>query len=191
MKQKLFLDFDGTIVDTASAIIELYEEDFKDHKDFFMPEIKIHKKWNFTDICPLLTQKTVFSYFGSERLFEKLDFFNNNKFESDMFYISKLNLIFDLYIITLGSQENISLKSKFISNNIPGIKTIYLFQDEHCTPDKSVINMQNSIFVDDNLKNLESSNASEKIIFGLEKEYNIGTYFRTKTMEDLYNYLEK
>jgi hypothetical protein len=48
------------------------------------------------------------------------------------------------------------------------------YADRDCKLDKSLVNMQNSIFIDDMPQNLESSNAKYKILFGREYEWNKG-----------------
>lgn len=73
MKPKLFLDFDGCIVDSIRAIVDLYNDDFQAYPNFrYMHPDDIHT-WNFTE-CECATKDAINAYFNVPRFFKELQF---------------------------------------------------------------------------------------------------------------------
>lgn len=176
-KTKLFLDFDNTIVNTSSAFCEVYNDIFFSHKDFKTAKWWENTKYNFSDICPLLKEHniSIFSIFEQENFFKGLDFINGNTQE----IIQKLTEKYQVIICSIGTPNNISLKSLWIEKNIPEIKEcIFLTQSkDNFTMNKSMVNMESGILIDDVVSNLDSSNADLKLVFGDEYEWNTTTKY--------------
>ena len=75
---------------------------------------------------------------------------------------------------------------------VPEVKVITISFPEEVLADKSMINMEGSIFIDDHSKNLKSSNAKYKILFEPhgEKNWNIGyNGIKLKSWEEVYNFV--
>lgn len=72
--------------------------------------------------------------------------------------------------------DNISYKSQWIKNNLSFINNVILISSavgvNGIKMDKSIVNMKNSIFIDDHIENLLRSNAELKICFGKEYKWN-------------------
>ena len=121
-------------------------------------------------------------------------FFDNLRFinEDTLYLLEILKFVFDMRICTIGTPSNISLKTKWISDNMPFINQFYLlcnnFKEKKCIMDKSIIDMSNSIFIDDMVENLDSNNAEYKFLFGKEYPWNVtDKYERLLDWQSVYN----
>ena len=183
-KVKLFLDFDGTITNSSKAICECYNEIYKDYSEFKPANWWENNTWNYTDICPLMERPN--KLFSDKRFFDRLEFINCNTKE----IIEEISKYYEIIITSIGTPENISYKSLWLKTNLPVIKEYIFLSNEHCTMDKSVVNMSCSIFIDDVNSNLESSNAKVKIIFGDEYPWNeTSLCLRCYNWSDVYVFL--
>lgn len=186
MKRNLFLDFDGTIVDSVAAYCKTYNEKWENHKEFKRANPNDVYYWDMRDVCPL--EQDIEGAFASPNFFKNLEFMDT----LTRYYIKELQKAYNIIICTIGSNYNIHYKSKWIADNLPFVKNaIYLVNrcDGNVIMDKSLPNMQGGIIVDDNIKNLETSNAKYKIIFGKEYDFNLDKedkYWRTLNWEQLY-----
>ncbi len=84
--------------------------------------------------------------------------------------ITVLEKIYDITIVSHGYPPNLILKQFWIESNFSDLKFIGV--DLNKCNDKSCIDMTGASFLDDNAKNLYSSNAKHKICFGEEYEWN-------------------
>ena len=160
-KQKLFVDFDITIVDSIKAFTDTYNILYGDHPNFVPADPNKITEYNFKCICPLIKHSE--DIFKNKLFFFLLKFINENTYE----VLEKLNKKYRLIVSTIGTSKNLSLKSKWLESNLPFIKDYILIKNQGCKMDKSLINMgKDSIFIDDIPSNLESSNAERKILFG-------------------------
>lgn len=166
-KIKLFLDFDGTIANSNKAICDYYNYHYNDREGFVMADWTKVKEWNYTDQCPLFEEGAVKKYFSSANFFKSLE-----PMEGAIDTIKTLQDYFKIIIVTIGTQQNIQHKTKWINKYFPDIETIYIFNGQECIMDKSIIDMWEGVLIDDALGNLESSNASIRIIFGEETSFN-------------------
>jgi 5'(3')-deoxyribonucleotidase len=166
---KLFLDFDCTIVDSVKTYCKVYNMLYKEQEGF---KDACHNKVNRYDLkdqCPLVDHQEI--------IFSSMDYFNHLEF---MPYareiIERLGNKYELIICSIGTLDNISYKSQWIKNNLPFIKNVILISgavgSKGIKTDKSTVNMKDSIFIDDHVENLLSSNAEIKICFGKEYEWN-------------------
>lgn len=169
-KRKLFLDFDGTIVASIEAFCKTYNYLYKNHPDFKPACWWLVDQWNFSNQCPLLEGKDekVEKIFENELFFKYLDFLNENTYE----ILQELCNKYEVIIVTIGTFKNISLKSLWIKEHLPFIKECIFIVNDGCRMDKSSINMQGAIFLDDTTDNLNSSNADIKICVGDEYPWN-------------------
>lgn len=168
MKPKLFLDFDGCIVDSIRAIVDLYNDDFQAYPNFrYMHPDDIHT-WNFTE-CECATKDAINAYFNVPRFFKELQFM-----PMAQQFLYSLSKFFDIYIVSFGEAPNLKLKKEWIAKFIPYAEFIGLDFDHYV--DKSCVDMENSIYVDDTSKYLYSSNAKHKFIFGEKYPWNSNEY---------------
>ena len=157
--KKLILDFDNTIVDTTRAMIKAMNPYIKD-VDKKVPEDSLSYCWSFADIFPKTHLRYVDILFNSQHLFENMKLFPN-----------VFNVLKDLhekgvqiYICSIGSYKNIKLKLDYLHEQLPFVDVIPIAQN-NIVMNKAIINMQNSVFMDDNCNCLNSSNADVKILY--------------------------
>lgn len=188
-KTNLFLDFDGTIANSIKAYCDVYNNKYKDYPEFIKSNPESAYEWDMQDICPL--EEMPHLVFDQKEFFDNLEFIERNV---DL-QIQSLQEYYNVIICTIGTHTNIHYKSKWIEENLPFVKqAIYLVNDSEdgAIMDKSLPNMEGGIIVDDNIKNLHTSNASVKILFGKEYAFNIDNkqeYIRLRTWYHLYEYL--
>lgn len=171
-RPKLFLDYDNTIVDTIAAIVSIYNEDFSSHKDFVPIDPKEVTSWEFKE-CSLATYEEINKYFGEVRFFNRIKLY-----PCAGQVLRSLSHRYDITIVSHGYPKNLELKEKWINDKLFSkifsneciSEFIGVNWEEHS--DKSHIDMSNGIFVDDSIKNLESSNANYKILYGEYYEWN-------------------
>lgn len=164
IKGKLFLDADGVIVNLIKAVVDCYNEDFSSHPDYVPVNWYDIETWDFRELS-LTTKKKIYSYFDSERFFDKLEFLEN-AYE----VINRLSENFDIYIVTMGSKKNLELKEKWFKKHLPFVT--FIGCDTSKYKYKSHIDMSNGAFVEDRADNLENSNAAVKILYGDIYEWN-------------------
>ena len=188
-RPKLFLDFDNTIVDTIAAVVSLYNEDYASHEDFVQVDPKDVTSWEFTE-CNLATYEEIDRYFSDERFFQRVKLY-----PSAGQVLRSLSHRYDITIVSHGYANNLKLKEEWVKDNL--FKEIL---DSSCNAefigvnwethnDKSHVDMSNSIFVDDSIRNLETSSAKYKILYGEHMDWNNTNieFIRCKNWLDLNN----
>lgn len=177
--KNLFIDFDCTLVDSIDAVCRMYNKKYKDYPGFKRASGSKLQGYDFRDQCPL--EPDPISYFSTSELLKYLRPFEDPKI------LIELAKRLPTYIITIGTQKNIHEKSMFINDTYPTVNSIYLSFNDIRIADKSIIDMSDSAFVDDNLTNLETSNAKYKFVFGKERDYNRTTkYPRIQSILDVF-----
>lgn len=182
MISTIYCDFDGTIVNTIEAIVSLYNEDFKYYKKFHKVNWTDIKTWEFTE-CNCSTPEYIDTYFNQERFFNALKFMDNAE---DI--LNKLNNKYKIVIVSMGYSPNLYGKNIWIKQHLPFADFIGVNFKSH--DDKSHIDMSDGIYIDDNMKNLQT-NAIENICFGENYQWNKAwTGKRCVTWEELDQYIE-
>lgn len=164
IKRKLFLDADGVIVNLIKAVVDCYSDDFSSHLDYKCVNWHDIKTWDFKELS-LISKKKIYSYFESERFFDKLEFLENAKE-----VIARLSERFNIYIVTMGTKKNLELKEQWFKKHLPLV--IFIGCDTSKYKYKSHVDMSDGAFVDDRADNLENSNAAVKIMYGDIYEWN-------------------
>lgn len=164
---KIFLDFDNTIADSTKAVCDLYNKYYRDEKGFIPADPTKCKDWYFRDVCPLAYKRWVDNCFNTREFFELLTLIDGS-----WNVIKRLSKKHDIYIVSIGDFRNLAYKLMFIEGNLPFVKNVVLIKNENCNMNKEIIDMSDGILIDDNLMNLDSSNAIEKFVFGKECDYN-------------------
>lgn len=165
-KQKIFLDFDNVIVNSTLKFCSCYNRIYRYHQNFVPAQWQEVNQWNFNDECPLVTD--VEEIFRSTMFFDHLPFINDNTYE----VLKELNEKYHIIIASIGTYGNISLKSQWVGEYLPFIKDSIFLVNNGSKMNKSLINMKDSIFIDDVVSNLNSSNAKYKIVFGDVHSWN-------------------
>jgi 5'(3')-deoxyribonucleotidase len=165
-KRKLFIDFDGTIADSVKKICQMYNEDYQIHPKFKPAKHYLVNKWDFSDQCPLMNKQKVEEYFCEDRFFQGLEFIENAEE-----IINKLSKSFDIHVVSLGNTRNLILKNDWLNEHLSCIKRYMPCNLENFN-DKSHIDMDGGILIDDNSNNLKTSNAALKICYGDIAEWN-------------------
>lgn len=155
---------DGVIVDTISAICTLYNEDFQYYKQFKKVNGWEVNSYGFEE-CSCASKQYINAYFNQKRFFDALEFMPLAK-ES----IERLKEKYEVKIVTMGYSPNGIGKALWLNKNLPDTEMIFVNMKEY--EDKSHIDMSAGIFIDDNSKNLFTSNAKEKILFGDDYSWN-------------------
>ena len=155
---KIFFDFDNTLVNTTAAFCE-------------------YVKWTFDDVCisPFDVREYDFSdqmkfskdqlinAFSSDKLFEYLRPYTGVRNVLEELQKSGL---FEIYLVSNCSAESATKKLKWLHEfQFDRYFTGKLMLDINKPYDKSLIDMSNSIFVDDHVLNHLSSNAKYKYAF--------------------------
>lgn len=136
----------------------MYNEDFKyysDYKYIFPEQVKT---WNFEELnCA--SREYINTYFNQQRFFDKLKFMPQ-AYE----VLRKFALQDEVTIVSSGYSPNLRAKEKWCKEHLPFCQFIGVNLKEY--KDKSHINMNGGLFIDDSAHNLETSNAEKKICFG-------------------------
>lgn len=188
-RPKLFLYFDNTIVDTISAVVSLYNEDYVNHDGFVAINPKDVTSWEFTE-CNLATYEEIDRYFGDKRFFQRVKLY-----PSAGQVLRSLSHRYNITIVSHGYASNLKLKEEWIKNNLfkevfdNSCNTEFIGVDWETHNDKSHVDMSNSIFVDDSIRNLETSSAKYKILYGEYMDWNNTNieFIRCKNWLDLNN----
>lgn len=180
-KKKIYVDFDGVLADTVSAIVELYNKDFCMYEDFKHIDPKDINSWWF-DECKCTNREYIDHYFNQPRMFQLLETF---RYAEGV--LSILSLEYNIVIVTMCNQPNEMLKKAYCKENFPYATLICVdFKDYK---DKSHIDMSDGLFfIDDSANNLITSNCPNKICFGEEKSWN--TAWKDKRCKDWIDVLE-
>lgn len=166
-KRELYIDFDSTIVNSIKRICEMYNDEYINHPKFKPAKWYLVEQWDFKDQCPLAPKGLITYYFNREDFFnEKLEFMENAK---EILY--KIDTKFDIFVPSLGYSANLEYKECWLKNNLTFIKE-FIPCDFNEYDDKKHIDMSNGIIIEDNAKNLESSNANIKICYGDIYDWN-------------------
>lgn len=164
--RKIMIDYDGVIVNTIQAIVSIYQDDFRSYKKFKPIHWSEIETWNFTEL-DATTPEYINTYFNQKRFFDRVEMMPmaNTALEYLHFVLG-----YEICIVSSGYSPNLVLKEKWVKENIPYATFIGVNLKEY--KDKSHVDMSGCLFVDDSVNNLETSNATLKICFGEEYEWN-------------------
>ena len=161
---KLYVDFDNTIVNTTKSIVDLYNEDYMYYDKYKYVDWTDIKTWGFQELT-LLKKGKIYEYFNQPRLFKNVQFFDNAKRSLDW-----LSNFYEIYIVSAGHTPNLKQKEIWLKENLPYTKFIGVNNEIY--DDKSHVDMSDGFFIDDVSKNLITSNAYHGICFGNEYSWN-------------------
>jgi len=159
---------DNSITNSTKSFCESYNILYKYHKNFIPADYKLVDTWNFENQCKLLkSEADVLEIFETPIFFKLLKLINDNTYE----VARELNEKYHIIIVSIGTPMNLSRKALYLQETLPFIKDYALLYNENCKMNKEIIKMDypDSIFIDDHVDNLISSNAINKYVFG--KDY--------------------
>ena len=160
----IMIDFDNTAYNTTKAIVSLYHDDYCEYSNYkFISWRDVHT-WGFDEL-ELAKDGVIDAYFNQRRFFRTVEPMKN--FEVVAWLLRKK---YKLTFCSHGYSPNLRQKQNFIAHNYPADGFIGVNLKEH--KDKSCVDMSNCIFIDDTAKNLLTSNAAVKILFGPDEEWN-------------------
>lgn len=164
-KIKLFLDADDTILESSQAFINIVNN----RRMINHPKrIEDLRDWGYRSLFPTITSKEIIEIYDSE------EFFNTVKINPDFenFYFRHEN-DFEWNIVTKGHKSNIEHKQKYFKKHLPKAKVIGCRFDskEEQNFDKSHIDMDYGIQIDDRTDCLIGSNANIKILFKNNRDF--------------------
>lgn len=151
----IIIDFDSTLVDTHTAVLELYREMTGDTST----AISVDSGWSIKEICPLWSEEQCANVFKNERLFEIMKPFDNSVEITQQLIEEGHRLV----ICTVHGHEGIGFKGKAIKRMFPHIKEV-IYIDNNTIMNKDLIVAD--VLIDDHLKNLESSKCEFKVCYG-------------------------
>lgn len=146
----------------------MYNEDFKYYSDYkyILPE-QI-KTWDFEEL-DCASREYINTYFNQQRFFDRLNFMPQ-AYET----LRKFALQGEVIIVSSGYNPNLRAKEKWCKEHLPFCQFIGVNLKEY--KDKSHIDMNDGLFIDDSAHNLKTSNADTKICYGeiypWNKEWN-------------------
>lgn len=165
-KQKLFLDYDGCLIDSITPFCKTYN-DLYCSEETFVPAVPSKvSSWNAKEQIPLC--KDINQLFGHDLFFEyatPLD-------EWTLTVLEEFAEKYELICCTIGVVQNIAKKAIHIQKMFPMIHETILLMQNQCKMDKSIICMNGSVFMDDVASNLKSSSAEIKICIGKKYDWN-------------------
>lgn len=162
--EKLFVDYDGTTVNTIKAICEMYEDEFWAQPGYHHVDWSEIESWEFNEL-DLASAEHIDNYFNKTEFFKRVEFMPWADYILEM-----LQHYFDIYIISMGSAQNLALKEEWCKEHIPFAKFIGADFADH--KDKSSFDMRNGILIDDVYENLNTCNAQKRICFGDKYVWN-------------------
>jgi hypothetical protein len=166
-KQKFFIDFDSTITHSLKSFCLTYNQIYHTHPNFKPADYTKVNQYDLKDECPIVNNPL--DIFQEKAFFNNLEFINENTYK----VLRELNEKYHLTIITLGTPKNIAMKTQWLEDNLSFIDNYLFITNKNCKVDKSIVNMfGDSIFLDDMSKNLISSNAQTKVLFGKKYSWN-------------------
>ena len=182
---KLYVDFDGTIVDTIGRVCELYNEDYS-YYDNFEPVVSDEiKTWDFNELV-LSNRKIINMYFTQPRFFHD----GLKPYHHACEVLNKIHENGDtIVVVSAGTTPNLKLKKAWLRNHIQFDDFIGV--DFSNYKNKNHINMKDGILIDDMSMNLKGSSAMKTICFGREYDWNNdwkGT--RCYTWDEVYEHLK-
>lgn len=164
----IFCDFDGTICNSSKAYCDAYNVTYFDKEGFQEADHTKVTLYNLTDQCSLAnTQEKVRDIFAGYEFWSWLEFMDDAKE-----VLERLNEKYNLIICSIGTNLNLSRKSKWINQNLPFIHNCILINNGNNIMDKSIVDMNGGILIDDVASNLKTSNAQFKLCFGQMYDWN-------------------
>lgn len=188
MKKKIFVDFDDTLVDSTSVIVDIYNKVYGETAD-----VRLLKSFDLLDQCPRFGESHGGDYQAEMADFYSCDeFWNNLKPKPNA--IDVMNKLkadgFEIVMVSYGDAANLVKKVVYAKQMFPMLDG-YIFLSQHQKPfTKRDVNMDGAFFIDDYSHYLNESNAATKIMFSKDVRGNRNPgYFSSTNWLDVYKYV--
>ncbi len=182
---RIFLDCDDTIMNSSECIIDLLNK-----KNGTNKTIRDLKDFHYRSIDKTLTDEDVIKLFESDEFWSSVDY-NGDFLDAKDFIDSN----FDVEVVSCGTELN--LKKKKEKLKLLGYKFTGILIKNDSNLCKKCINMQDGIQIDDNMKSIENTNASIKILFQNNNDFtwnkpksNIDNLYVVQTWKEIFQILE-
>lgn len=164
-KIRLFIDADDTILESSKAFIDIVNRQDNINPPKTYEELR---DWRYQSLFPYMTTKRVVEIYDSKEFFNIVKI--NPDFES--FYLKHEN-DFEWYIVTKGYKTNIEHKQKYFKKHLPKTNVVgcSFSSKEEQNFDKSHIDMDYGIQIDDRTDSLVGTNANIKILIKNDKDF--------------------
>lgn len=169
---KLFIDFDNTIANSSEVIVDMLNEHFGKNENF-----EKLRKYDFSDLFPECSYWDIEKFFNSDEMFERLKIFPNMIETVDAFK----DFFDEISIVTIGTKDNLENKKRFLKEN--NLELTFYGIENNGRSDKSSVDMNNGVFIDDHIGCLHSSNAKIKILM---KNVENGEWNKVEPNDDIY-----
>ena len=162
-RTKIFLDVDDTILKSSEAVINILNKKYNINPAKNISDLK---DWNYRSIVKTLTPEDILDIYSSDEFFDMVEPYEGfQRFYDD----NKLN--FEFIVVTKGDKDNL-YKKQVLIRNLFGDDVKYNgieferndFGSYLYSYDKSCVNMDSSIQIDDRADALVSTNAGIKIL---------------------------
>lgn len=166
-KKTLYIDLDNTTFNSTACIVQYYNQDFKYYKNFRPIDWTEINTYGFEELqCAY--PDYVNHLWNQPRFFEQLQFM-----PYALETLEILSKYFNIVFVTMGFSPNLRAKEDYLSGVITFDYDLICVNMKKFS-DKAHIDMSGGIFIDDVSKNLSTSNAEVKILFGDEHSWNAG-----------------
>lgn len=160
-KRKIYLDADDTIMNSSLAIIEIANQKFGTDKT-----IDDLKDWSYETIFKNTDEFNTVSLYESDIFFETV----TPNIGFCKFYEKYKNEL-DFIVVTLGTKKNLEKKKEWFKKIFPAITFFGIGIGEGSAFDKSILDMYNSIQIDDRFDCVRYTNASVKMVLKNNKDF--------------------
>lgn len=158
----IYLDFDDTITDSLQNLTRIVNKRY--NKRVKWNDVG---KWDFSDVYPDIPLRDIVKVFGEQEFFDTV-----YAKEYAILALHKLTKRNNAYIVSKCDNEASKRKNEWIKNNLEGIGVNVQFMPVPLNGSKSMVDMSDGIFVDDNVKFLEETNAKYKIFFNNHRKFD-------------------
>lgn len=170
-KLKLFVDFDTTMIDSTTCLINCY-------RDLTGEEPLTYKDWtwNISTAYPNCNKEIIHKCFDIPLFFK---YAKDNIFPNCKETLQELTKYYDITVVSCGTEDNLRLKEQFLKEEFTFVSFVGLQQSKK-TFDKSCV-CKDGVLIDDRLDCLLSSKQCLNILF----RYNNNPYEWQEGYKDL------
>lgn len=158
----IYLDFDDTITESLQNLTRIVNKRY--HKKVRWNDVG---KWDFSDVYPDIPLGDIVKVFGEQEFFDTV-----YPKEYAILALHKLTKRNNAYVVSKCDHEASKRKNEWIKSNLNDMGINIQFTPVPLNGSKSMVDMSDGIFVDDNIKFLEETNAKYKIFFNNHRKFD-------------------
>lgn len=159
----IYLDFDDTITESLQNLTRIVNKRY--HKKVRWNDVG---KWDFSDVYPDIPLGDIVKVFGEQEFFDTV-----YPKEYAILALHKLTKRNSAYVVSKCDHEASKRKHEWIKSNLNDMGINIQFTPVPLNGSKSMVDMSDGIFVDDNIKFLEETNAKYKIFFNNHRKFDV------------------